>query len=70
MRERSSQCFRPAPKCSPPTTTFGGADDIFYERFPDELTDNAPRIWHEDGAYMAGRKGKNLLPADFSRVLM
>ncbi len=46
------------------------ADDIFYERFPDELKDKAPRIWYEDGAYMVGRKGKNFLPPDFSRVLM
>src|ERR1700731_2217231 len=46
------------------------ADDIFYERFPDELKDKAPRIWYEDGAYMVGRKGQNFLPGDFSRVLM
>jgi hypothetical protein len=46
------------------------ADDIFYERFPDDLKDKAPRIWYEDGAYMVGRKGQNFLPVDFSRVLM
>jgi predicted TIM-barrel fold metal-dependent hydrolase len=46
------------------------ADDIFYDRFPDELKERAPRIWYEDGAYMVGRKGKNFLPRDFSRVLM
>src|SRR5579875_2298926 len=46
------------------------AEDIFYERFPDELKDKAPRIWYEDGAYMVGRKGKNFLPPHFSRVLM
>ncbi len=46
------------------------ADDIFYERFPDDLKDKAPRIWYEDGAYMVGRKGQSFLPGDFSRVLM
>src|SRR5215211_2850908 len=46
------------------------ADDIFYERFPDDLKEKAPRIWYEDGAYMVGRKGQTFLPGDFSRVLM
>ena len=36
------------------------ADDIFYQRFPDELKDKAPRIWYEDGAYQVGRKGQSL----------
>ena len=35
------------------------ADDIFYERFPEDLKDKAPRIWYEDGAYMVGRKGQS-----------
>ena len=26
------------------------AEDIFYERFPDDLKEQAPRIWYEDGA--------------------
>ena len=46
------------------------ADDIFYERFPDDLKGAAPRIWYEDGAYMVGMKGKSLLGGDFGRVLM
>ncbi|MGB3893385.1 amidohydrolase family protein [Mycolicibacter sinensis] len=46
------------------------ADDIFYQRFPEELRDKAPRIWYEDGAYMVGRKGQTFLPGDFSAVLM
>src|SRR5271165_2713856 len=46
------------------------ADDIFYERFPDDLKDKAPRIWYEDGAYQLGRKGQSFLPGDFSAVLM
>ena len=36
------------------------ADDIFYERFPDDLKDKAPRIWYEDGAYMVGAQGAEL----------
>lgn len=47
------------------------SEDIFYEKFPPELKDSAPRIWYEDGAYLLGRaKGKTFLPLDFSRVLM
>ncbi|AEF37437.1 MULTISPECIES: amidohydrolase family protein [Mycobacteriaceae] len=46
------------------------ADDIFYQRFPEDLRDKAPRIWYEDGAYMVGRKGQTFLPGDFSAVLM
>ena len=46
------------------------ADDIFYERLPDDLKDKAPRIWYEDGAYQLGRKGQSFLPGDFSAVLM
>jgi predicted TIM-barrel fold metal-dependent hydrolase len=46
------------------------ADDIFYERFPDDLKGKAPRIWYEEGAYQLGRKGQSFLPGDFSAVLM
>jgi hypothetical protein len=46
------------------------ADDIFYERFPEDLKEKAPRIWYEDGAYMVGLKARSMLPGDFSRVLM
>ncbi|WP_443986934.1 amidohydrolase family protein, partial [Mycobacterium marinum] len=46
------------------------AADIFYERFPDDLKDKAPRIWYEDGAFQVGRKGQSFLPGDFSAVLM
>ncbi|OBH04286.1 hypothetical protein A5696_06495 [Mycobacterium sp. E2699] len=31
------------------------ADDIFYERFPDDLKDYAPRIWYEDGGGILDR---------------
>ena len=47
------------------------SEDIFYEKFPAELKEKAPRIWYEDGAYMVGKgKGQTFLPLDFSRVLM
>ena len=47
------------------------SEDIFYEKFPAELKEKAPRIWYEDGAYMVGKaKGQTFLPPDFSRVLM
>jgi predicted TIM-barrel fold metal-dependent hydrolase len=46
------------------------ADDIFYERFPDNLKDRAPRIWYEDGAYLLGRPGQSMVVGDFSAVLM
>src|SRR3978361_155856 len=46
------------------------AEDIFFERFPDELKGAAPRIWYEDGAYMVGMKGKAWTGGDFGRVLM
>jgi predicted TIM-barrel fold metal-dependent hydrolase len=46
------------------------ASDIFYERFPDDLKADAPRIWYEDGAYMVGHKGQSFVVGDFSAVLM
>ena len=46
------------------------AEDIFYERFPEELKSQAPRIWYEDGAYQIGRNNTSFLPTEFSAVLM
>lgn len=46
------------------------ADDIFYEGFPDDLKDQAPRIWSEDGAYLLGPPGQSMVVGDFSAVLM
>ena len=46
------------------------ADDIFYERFPDDLKHQAPRIWYEDGAYLLGPPGQSMVVGDFSAVLM
>uniref|UniRef100_A0AAU2AD81 Amidohydrolase n=1 Tax=Streptomyces sp. NBC_00093 TaxID=2975649 RepID=A0AAU2AD81_9ACTN len=46
------------------------ADDIFYERFPESLKNQAPRVWYEDGAFELGVGGKSFLPGEFSQVLM
>jgi predicted TIM-barrel fold metal-dependent hydrolase len=46
------------------------AEDIFFDRFPDEIKDQAPRIWYEDGAYQIGRAERSFLPTEFSAVLM
>jgi predicted TIM-barrel fold metal-dependent hydrolase len=46
------------------------ADDIFFERLPEDLKNQAPRIWYEDGAYQVGYNGKSFLPGEFSAVLM
>ena len=46
------------------------AEDIFYQRFPDNLKDKAPRIWHENGAYHIGHKGQSFLWDTFSAVVM
>lgn len=61
----------------PPGTEIFSADnhlsvatDIFYDNFPDDLKDEAPRIWYEDGAYMVGVKGQSFVVGDFSAVLM
>ncbi|WP_260741569.1 amidohydrolase family protein [Mycobacterium sp. SMC-2] len=45
-------------------------EDIFYQRFPDNLKDKAPRIWHENGAYHIGHQGKSFLWGTFSAVVM
>jgi predicted TIM-barrel fold metal-dependent hydrolase len=46
------------------------AEDIFYERFPDDLKDRAPRIWYADDAWTIGAGGKAFLPREFAGVLM
>lgn len=46
------------------------ASDIFYERFPENLKEEAPRIWYDDGAYHIGVKGKSFLWDTFSAVVM
>jgi predicted TIM-barrel fold metal-dependent hydrolase len=48
------------------------AADIFYERFPDDLKDQAPRVIYEDGAWTLAMGGstKGFLPREFTAVLM
>jgi len=46
------------------------AEDIFYERFPANLKERAPRVWFEDGAWTIGKDGTTLLPPAFTNVLM
>jgi predicted TIM-barrel fold metal-dependent hydrolase len=46
------------------------AEDIFYQRFPDKLKEEAPRIWYDDGAYHIGVKGQSFLWDTFSAVVM
>ena len=46
------------------------ADDIFYERFPDDLKDQAPRVVYEDGAWNLALGGRTFLPREFTAVLM
>lgn len=46
------------------------ADDIFYERFPDNLKDAAPRVVYDDGAWTLAVNGKGFLPREFTAVLM
>ncbi len=46
------------------------AEDIFYERFPDSLKEEAPRVIYDDGAWTLGFGGKSLLPREFNAVLM
>ena len=46
------------------------AGDIFYERFPEELRDQAPRVVYEDGAWNLALGGRTFLPREFTAVLM
>jgi hypothetical protein len=46
------------------------AEDIFYERFPDSLKEQAPRVIYDDGAWTLGFGGKTFLPREFNAVLM
>lgn len=45
------------------------SEDIFYERFPAALRDQAPRVIQEDGAWTLAIGGKGFLPKDFTAVL-
>jgi predicted TIM-barrel fold metal-dependent hydrolase len=46
------------------------AEDIFYQRLPASMRENAPRIWYSDGAFELGAMGTSFLPPQFSHVLM
>jgi predicted TIM-barrel fold metal-dependent hydrolase len=46
------------------------AADIFYERFPDPLKEQAPRVVYDDGAWTLAFGGTPFLPKDFTAVLM
>ena len=45
------------------------AEDIFWERFPEEIKDQAPRVVREDGAWTLEIGGKTFLPREFTAVL-
>ena len=46
------------------------AEDIFYERFPAALKEQAPRVVCQDGAWTLAIGGKTFLPREFNAVLM
>ena len=46
------------------------AEDIFYERLPASMRENAPRIWYSGGAFELGAMDTSFLPPQFSHVLM
>ena len=46
------------------------AADIFFERFPDDLKEQAPRVVYEDGAWNLAIGGRTFLPREFTAVLM
>jgi predicted TIM-barrel fold metal-dependent hydrolase len=45
------------------------SDDIFYERLPERLKEQAPRIINVDGGWSVALNGKSLLVPEFMRVL-
>ena len=46
------------------------SEDIFFERFPASMKDQAPRVVHDDGAWTLAVGGKTFLPREFNAVLM
>ena len=46
------------------------AEDIFYERFPATLKDQGAADLYEDGAWTCRSATADILPADFTGVLM
>jgi len=45
------------------------AEDIFYERFPENMKDGAPRVMNVDGGWVLGVGGKSILVPEFIQVL-
>ncbi|MEX2293857.1 MAG: amidohydrolase family protein [Acidimicrobiales bacterium] len=45
------------------------AEDIFYERFPKSMKDQAPRVMNVDGGWVVGMDGKSVLVKEFIEVL-
>jgi len=46
------------------------SEDIFYERFPASMKEQAPRVVCDDGAWTLTIGGKAFLPKEFTAVLM
>jgi predicted TIM-barrel fold metal-dependent hydrolase len=46
------------------------SEDIFFEKFPAHLKDQAPRVFFDDGAWSLTVGGRALLPREFTAVLM
>ena len=45
------------------------AVDIFYERLPEDVKDQAPRVMNVDGGWVIGIDGKSILVQEFIEVL-
>jgi predicted TIM-barrel fold metal-dependent hydrolase len=45
------------------------AEDIFYDRFPDDMKQRAPRVMNVDGGWVIGVDGKSVLVREFIEVL-
>jgi predicted TIM-barrel fold metal-dependent hydrolase len=46
------------------------SEDIFWERFPEEMKEMAPRVVYDDGAWNLAFGGRTFLPPEFTAVLM
>jgi predicted TIM-barrel fold metal-dependent hydrolase len=46
------------------------SEDIFHERFPEKLKDQAPRVFYAEDSWTLGFGEKNILPPAFTNVLM
>ena len=45
------------------------AVDIFYERLPEDVREQAPRVMNVDGGWVLGMGGKSILVREFVEVL-